>query len=115
MANLSGFGGPVHDSWFVERTELARKNQLAMRKLGMEPCLQGYSGMLPTDIRDYDANANIIAQGNWCSFQRPAMLRTTDAKFDEYAALFYECQKEVYGDVSNYYATDPFHEGGITG
>ena len=115
MANLSGFGGPVHDSWFVERTELARKNQLAMRKLGMEPCLQGYSGMVPTDIRDYDANANIIAQGNWCSFQRPAMLRTTDAKFDEYAALFYACQKEVYGDVSNYYATDPFHEGGITG
>ena len=50
MANLSGFGGPVHDSWFVERTELARKNQLTMRKLGMEPCLQGYSGMVPTDI-----------------------------------------------------------------
>ena len=33
MANLSGFGGPVHDSWFEERTELARKNQLIMRKL----------------------------------------------------------------------------------
>jgi hypothetical protein len=40
MANLSGFGGPVHDSWFEERTELARKNQLIMRKLGMQPVLQ---------------------------------------------------------------------------
>ena len=47
MANLSGFGGPVHDSWFEERTELARENQLIMRKLGMQPVLQGYSGMVP--------------------------------------------------------------------
>ena len=115
MANLSGFGGPVHDSWFEERTELARENQLIMRKLGMQPVLQGYSGMVPTDIKDYDSNAQIIAQGKWCSFQRPAMLVTTSAKFDEYAALFYECQKEVYGDTSDYYATDPFHEGGNTG
>ncbi|MBR5293894.1 MAG: alpha-N-acetylglucosaminidase C-terminal domain-containing protein, partial [Oscillospiraceae bacterium] len=28
---------------------------------------------------------------------------------------FYQCQKEVYGDTSDYYATDPFHEGGNTG
>ena len=115
MANLSGFGGPVHDSWFEERTELARENQLIMRKLGMQPVLQGYSGMVPTDIQNYDATAQIIGQGNWCSFQRPAMLRTTSSTFDKYAELFYECQMEVYGDTSDYYATDPFHEGGNTG
>ena len=115
MANLSGFGGPVHDSWFEDRTELARKNQYIMRTLGMQPALQGYSGMVPTDIQDYDTSAPIISQGKWCSFQRPAMLVTTDAKFDKYAALFYECQEEVYGPVSDYYATDPFHEGGNTG
>ncbi len=115
MANLSGFGGPVHDSWFEERTELARENQLIMRKLGMQPVLQGYSGMVPTDIQNYDPSAQIIPQGNWCSFQRPAMLVTTSATFDKYAALFYKCQKEVYGDTSDYYATDPFHEGGNTG
>ena len=121
MANLSGFGGPVHDSWFEERTELARKNQQIMRNLGMQPVLQGYSGMVPTDITsratgEYAlSSADIIAQGNWCSFQRPAMLRTTSAAFDKYAELFYQCQKAVYGDTSDYYATDPFHEGGNTG
>ena len=121
MANLSGFGGPVHDSWFEERTELARKNQQIMRNLGMQPVLQGYSGMVPTDITAkatgaYALNSSdIIAQGSWCSFQRPAMLRTTSAAFDTYAELFYRCQKEVYGDTSDYYATDPFHEGGNTG
>ena len=121
MANLSGFGGPVHDSWFEERTELARKNQQIMRALGMQPVLQGYSGMVPTDITSKATGnyaltgSDIIAQGSWCSFQRPAMLRTTSAAFDKYAALFYQCQKEVYGDTSDYYATDPFHEGGNTG
>ena len=121
MANLSGFGGPVHDSWFEERTELARKNQQIMRALGMQPVLQGYSGMVPTDITAKATGAyaltssDIIAQGNWCSFQRPAMLRTTSAAFDKYAQLFYACQKEVYGETSDFYATDPFHEGGNTG
>ena len=121
MANLSGFGGPVHDSWFEERTELARKNQQIMRNLGMQPVLQGYSGMVPTDITSKATgeyaltSSDIIAQGSWCSFQRPAMLRTTNAAFDTYAALFYQCQQEVYGATSDYYATDPFHEGGNTG
>ena len=121
MANLSGFGGPVHDSWFEERTELARKNQEIMRNLGMQPVLQGYSGMVPTNITSLAtgqyalSSSDIIGQGKWCSFQRPAMLRTTNEAFDKYAALFYECQKEVYGDTSLYYATDPFHEGGNTG
>lgn len=121
MANLSGYGGPVHDSWFTRRTELARKNQLIMRKLGMQPALQGYSGMVPTDVAsvakgEYALGSNdVIAQGNWCSFQRPYMLRTTSEAYKKYAALFYQCQENVYGNVSDYYATDPFHEGGNTG
>ena len=114
MANLSGFGGPVHDSWFAERTELARKNHLIMQKLGMQPVLQGYCGMVPTDIKDKDPNADVIPQGQWCAFQRPSMLKTTGSSFADYAAKFYAAQKEVYGDVSHYYATDPFHEGGNT-
>lgn len=117
MANMSGYGGPVHDSWFADRTELARENQLTMRKLGMQPILQGYSGMVPIDIesKDTDTKGNIISQGTWCSFTRPSMLKTTSDVFKKYADLFYNVQREVYGDVSDFYATDPFHEGGNTG
>lgn len=114
MANLSGFGGPVHDSWFEERTHLARKNQLIMRKLGMRPVLQGYSGMVPSDITVHDPNCEIIRQGMWCSFKRPDMLKTTSQTFRKYAERFYQAQREVYGDVGGFYAIDPFHEGGIT-
>lgn len=112
MSNLFGFGGPVHDGWFKERTELARKNQWIMRKLGMKPVLQGYSGIIPVDIASYDKEVEVIEQGLWCSFQRPNMIKTTSPSFEKYATMFYEAQREVYGDVSNYYATDPFHEGG---
>ena len=115
MANLSGFGGPVHDSWFEERTELARENHRIMRTLGMQPVLQGYSGMVPNDIHEYDSDAEIIEQGTWNDFQRPAMLRTTSDSFKTYAQKFYQTQNELYCDVSHYYATDPFHEGGNTG
>ena len=117
MANLSGFGGPVHDSWFEERTELARKNQLAMQRLGMQPVLQGYSGMVPNDLAEHDASveSDIIKQGTWCSFQRPDMLETNTDTYKKYADLFYQAQHEVYGDATQYYATDPFHEGGNTG
>lgn len=114
MANLFGYAGPVHDSWFEKRTELARKNQYIMRKLGMQPILQGYSGMVPTDIKAHDKMAQIIEQGTWCSFLRPYMLKTTSPTFKEYACKFYEAQKEVYGNYSRYFATDPFHEGGNT-
>lgn len=115
MANLTGFGGPVHDTWFTERTELARQNQLTMRRLGMQPVLQGYSGMVPVDIQEKQPDAQIIPQGTWCSFQRPAMLKTDTETYSTFAEKFYACQRAVYGDVSHYYATDPFHEGGNTG
>lgn len=32
--------------------------------------------------------------------------------FDKVGTTFYEAQENVFGDVSNYYAVDPFHEGG---
>ena len=114
MANLTGFGGPIHDSFLTERVELGRKNQRIMRTLGMEPVLQAFSGMVPVEIVTHDPNAAIIPQGVWCSFQRPTMLKTDTATYDEYARKFYEAQRKVFGDAK-YYATDPFHEGGNVG
>lgn len=114
MANEFEFGGPVPDSWFEKCTRLARHNQLIMRKLGMQTVLQGYSGMVPVNIKNYDSEIEIIPQGRWCSIQRPAMIKTDCPSFKKYAKLFYESQREVLGDAV-YFATDPFHEGGITG
>ncbi len=115
MANTTNIGGPLHDSWFEKRTELARKNHLFMRKMGMHPILQGFSGMMPLDIKKYDPDIDILDQGLWCASLRPPMIRTTSDCYKKYAELFYRAQREVYGNYSSYYATDPFHEGGKVG
>ena len=115
MANMENVNGPIPDNWFAQRTELARMNQRKMRALGMTPILQGYSGMVPNSITEKDSKAQVIPQGLWNGMQRPAMLKTNTETYKEYAKMFYQAQEEVYGKVSNYYATDPFHEGGQTG
>ncbi|MBR6771160.1 MAG: alpha-N-acetylglucosaminidase C-terminal domain-containing protein, partial [Lachnospiraceae bacterium] len=117
MANLTGFGGPIHDTWLEERVDMARQNHLTMRKLGMDVVLQAYSGMIPVDLatKHPELAGSIIGQGYWCSFRRPDMLKTDTDTYDDYASLFYQAQEEVFGNTTRFYATDPFHEGGNTG
>lgn len=112
MSNMSAFGGPLPDSWFKKRTELARKNQFFMRAMGMEPVLEGYSGMIPADIEKKDPKVKVLPQGLWNKYERPWMVKTNTKSFRRYAKLFYESQAEVYGKFAHAYATDPFHEGG---
>ena len=115
MANIYGCGGPVPAQFFTDRTALARRNHLFMRKLGMQPVLQGFSGMVPTDIKEHVKDASVILQGLWNGLERPAMLRTNTDCYRRLAQVFYDCQKEVFGKNTVYYATDPFHEGGKAG
>lgn len=115
MANIYGVGGPIHDGFFKKKTDLARKNHLFMRKMGMQPVLQGYSGMVPTDIKRYVADAAVIPQGLWNELARPYMLKTDSETYKRLARIFYDCQNKVFGNITKYYATDPFHEGGTSG
>lgn len=113
MDNLENFGGPVSDGWVVDRLEMARENQRWKRSLGMETVMQGYAGMVPTNFSEFQPDVEILKQGAWCGLTRPDMIRTDGELYDEYAAKFYEAQRWALGDTSNYYAADPFHEGGI--
>jgi hypothetical protein len=119
MQNMTGFGGPLPDNWFAHRVELGRRIHDRMQAYGIDPVLQGFSGMVPTDFKDKNPAASVIAQGNWVGFTRPNMLRTLETGagdwFPRVAAEFYKSQKDVFGDITNYYAVDPFHEGGNMG
>lgn len=112
MDNLETFGGPVSDGWVIDRLEMARRTQRFKRSLGIDTVLQGYAGMIPTNFTEYQ-DVTVLKQGGWCGLSRPDMIRTDGALYDEYAALFYEAQRWALGETSNYYAVDPFHEGGI--
>lgn len=120
MQNMTGFGGPLPDIWFEQRVELGRKIHDRMQSFGINPVLQGYSGMVPRDFREKNEDAQIISQGGWCGFNRPDMLKTYVNEgerdyFKEVADVFYKKQKEVFGEVTDFYGVDPFHEGGNTG
>ena len=51
-------------------------------------------------------------------YERPDMLRTyvdNGGKdyFSQMADVFYKAQRDIFGDVTNIYAVDPFHEGDV--
>ena len=112
MDNLEIFGGPIPDGWITDRLNMARENQRWKRSLGMDTVLQGYAGMVPTNFAEYQ-DVDILKQGGWCGLDRPDMIRTDGELYDQFAGLFYEAQEWAFGDTTDYYAADPFHEGGI--
>lgn len=115
MSNMTGFGGPLHDDFFKERCDLARANHRRMKVLGMDVVLQGFMGSVPCDIKKKDRDVPVINQGYWNGFERPAMVSPDSVAFVKYAKLFYEAQKEVFGDITHFYAGDICHEGGRLG
>lgn len=118
-------GGPVSDEWIQDTVQMARVNQRKISVLGMQPCLQGFMGAMPERFADVangtlmntygfeDIKPYMVAQGTWSSFTRPPILKTTYNGYVSLAKKFYDTQELIYGQVTNYYAGDLAHEGGI--
>ncbi len=112
MGNVCGIGGPVHDNFFFEKCQMARRNHRRMQTLGMNVVLQAYTGMLPRDIKKKDMDIPTIEQGKWKGIEQPLIVSPESAYYVKFAKLFYECQREVFGDITHFYAGDIGHEGG---
>lgn len=112
MGNVCGIGGPVHDNFFYEKCQMARRNHRRMQTLGMNVVLQAYTGMVPRDINKKDRDIPTIEQGKWKGIEQPLIVCPDSAYYLKLAKLFYECQKEVFGDITHFYAGDIGHEGG---
>lgn len=115
MSNICGIGGPIHDDFFYEKCEMARQNHRRMQVLGMNVVLQAYTGIVPRDIQKKDRDVPVIEQGKWKGIERPLIVNPDSVSYIKYAKLFYECQKEVFGDITHFYAGDICHEGGKLG
>ena len=112
MNNLEGWGGPNPDSWYKQQEELQQKIIKRMTDYGIKPVLAGYSGMVPSNVKE-KLGLDVTDPGTWCSYRRPAFLQPSDPSFDKIADLYYNEMTALYGKAS-YYAIDPFHEGGNT-
>ncbi|MEG1981042.1 MAG: alpha-N-acetylglucosaminidase [Clostridia bacterium] len=115
MGNMYNYCKALPNEYLNDRVLLAKKNHEFMKKLGMTPVFMGYSGMIPLEITKIDKEIEIIPQGKWCEFDRPAMIKTDTKSYEKYAKLFYKIQRDILGSDTNYFSTDPFHEGGTSG
>ncbi len=115
MGNLEGESGPVSQTLIDSEAKLGRFLVNRMKKLGMEPVLQGYVGFLPHDFPKAGLNGKLLPQGKWCNYERPAVLQPTSPAFESIAALWYKHLHEVYGTTAKAYGGDLFHEGGRKG
>lgn len=115
MGNLEGEGGPVSQVIIKNEARLGRFLVKRMLELQLEPVLQGYVGFLPHDMPADKIKGKIIPQGQWCGYNRPAVLQPTAEDFPRLAALWYKHLRKVYGYKGLYFGGDLFHEGGRTG
>lgn len=113
MGNLESWGGPVSQNWIDGQTEMQKKILSRMNELGIKPVVQGFYGMVPNSLIKKFPNAKIYDTGKWCSYIRPGFLLPTDSLFTKMGSAYYEELEKLYGQ-QNYFAGDPFHEGGKT-
>lgn len=122
MNNLEGWGGPLPLNWFKQQEQLQKKILGRMKELGMKPVLPGYSGMCPSfsssaqkvkeeksDETVSSGESNQSSLQLWNGFTRPGVIMPNDSRFDQFAKLFYQETKKLYG-TAEYYSIDPFHE-----
>lgn len=110
MNNLEGWGGPNPEEWYQKQEVLQKKIITRMRELGIEPVFPGFAGMVPKNIGT-KLDLKVSDPGKWCGFDRPAFLSPEDPNFNKIADMYYDEMKKLYGKA-DYYAMDPFHEGG---
>ncbi len=115
MGNLEGECGPLSQTLIDSEAKLGRFLVKRMKKLGMEPVLQGYVGFLPHDFPKAGLNGKLLPQGKWCNYERPAVLQPTSPAFESIAELWYKHLHAVYGTKAKAYGGDLFHEGGRKG
>ena len=109
MGNLEGFCGGISRAWIDSRIELGKKIIDRVRSLGMHPIQQGFSGCVPTMLREKYPNSTILLKKPWCGLSATAQLDPTDPLFLELGKKFMATQKRLFG-LHGFYAADPFHE-----
>ncbi|MBQ8125908.1 MAG: alpha-N-acetylglucosaminidase, partial [Kiritimatiellae bacterium] len=118
MGNLTGEGGPLDPQTIDDDGARGRWICAQMRARGIEPVLQGCTGMVPlADVFSGAASPDrgdcvLIPQGKWGPYERPPLVDPTCPAFRRLAEVWYAKLEEVYGFKPAYLAGDLFHEGG---
>ncbi len=117
---MEGVGAPFPPERIDEEARLGRWIVREMRALGMEPMLQGFTGLLPNASTNVICgvpwpDARIYDQGRWAGgLKRPVLLDATTDAYSKLAKVWYRRLFEVYGiSDPKYFVGNLFSEGGI--
>ncbi|KGJ92112.1 alpha-N-acetylglucosaminidase [Thalassotalea sp. ND16A] len=120
MGNIYSTNDAISQSLVNNRKVLGRKIANRLRELDMTPVLPGYYGLVPNDFANRNSASEsatepfILPQGGWAGgYDRPSLINPNQTTFSLLAKHYYTAIEEVFGEV-NYFAADPFHEGGKT-
>lgn len=109
MNNLEGELSPLNIEAINRRYELGKKIIDKMVQYGMKPIQQGFSGCVPTLLKDKRPDATIRIGAPWCAYKGTAQLDPLDPLFNEFGTILLKEQDKLFGSY-HYYAADPFHE-----
>ncbi len=109
MGCLDGWGGPLPQSWIDSHVRLQKQIVARQRELGMTPVLQGFTGHVPTALRERFPDAEIQQLPSWCEFPPTQFVAPTDPLFQRIGKAFIEEQTRLYG-TDHLYASDTFIE-----
>ena len=91
-----------------------------MRALGIEPMLQGFTGLLPNSSTNVICgskwpDARIYDQGRWAGgLKRPVLLDATTDAYSKLSKMWYKRLYEVYGiSDPRFFVGNLFSEGGV--
>lgn len=110
MTNIEGYLPPKDMKYVYERYELGKKILDRVVDFGMQPIQQGFSGHVPTSLKDKYPNASIFMQRGWCTYPKTAQLDPMDDLFLKFGSTYLKKLEKLFGNY-HYIACDPFHEG----
>ena len=117
---MEGVGAPVPSERIDEEARLGRWVAGEMRALGIEPMLQGFTGLLPNSSTNVLTgakwpDARLYDQGCWAGgLKRPVLLDATTDAYSKLAKMWYKRLYEVYGiSDPRFFVGNLFSEGGV--
>lgn len=109
MTNIDGYMPPKDKKYVYERLELGKKIIDRMVEFGMMPIQQGFSGHVPSAMKQKFPKQKIHMKNGWCLFPRTAQIDPLSKLFTDIGTTFLNKQRDMLG-AYHFYACDPFHE-----
>ncbi len=109
MTNIIGYLPPKSEKYVYKRLELGKKILNRLVEFGIQPIQQGFSGHVPTAVKEKFPNANVLMQRGWCNYPKTAQIDPLDPFFKEFGTKYLETLESLMGNY-HFIACDPFHE-----